>query len=75
MSEAAAEDPREEAAVRAFRVEQRLRMVTGIIPDEPVTGDWLILRGRRYAVVNSWKEVESKDGRARWGIVTDENIV
>ncbi len=33
--------------------------------------DFMMIRGRRYPIKDSWIEIESSDGRKRWGVVTE----
>lgn len=35
-------------------------------------GNYMVINGVRYPVINSWVESESSsDGRKRWGVVTE----
>lgn len=35
-------------------------------------GNYMMINGERYVVINSWVEVSAADGRMRWGIVTED---
>jgi len=43
--------------------------VVGFPPD--LSGNFMILNGTRFRVINAWTETEAGDGRKRWGIVTE----
>lgn len=37
-------------------------------------GNYLVINGEQYPVINCWVEMQSNDGRTRWGIVTEPSI-